>query len=121
MKSLGSSTIALTGLISFGVLNQYCTNPEKITRSEKPNFIIIFTDDMGYGDIGPFGHPTINTPNLVSMAYEGQKWTQFYVAKSVSTPSRAGLLTGRLPIRSGMTSDRRRVLFPNSNGGLPPS
>jgi arylsulfatase A len=86
-----------------------------------PNIIIIFADDMGYGDIGVYGHPTIKTPHLDNMAYEGQKWTNFYVAASVCTPSRAGLLTGRLPVRSGMCSDKRRVLFPDSNGGLPQS
>jgi arylsulfatase A-like enzyme len=53
------------------------------------------------------------------MATEGQKWTSFYAAANVCTPSRAALLTGRLPIRSGMCSDQRRVLFPNSAGGLP--
>ncbi len=86
-----------------------------------PNIVVIFTDDMGWGDIGVFGHPTIRTPNLDRMAAEGQKWTSFYVAASVCTPSRAGLMTGRYPVRSGMASDRRRVLFPNSNGGLPQS
>jgi arylsulfatase A-like enzyme len=86
-----------------------------------PNFVIIFCDDLGYGDIGPFGHPTIRTPNLDRMASEGQRWTSFYVAASVCTPSRAGLMTGRLPIRSGMCDDRHRVLFPNSTGGLPQS
>ncbi|MDH5382419.1 MAG: sulfatase [Cyclobacteriaceae bacterium] len=86
-----------------------------------PNIVILFADDMGYGDTGAFGHPTIQTPNLDRMAYEGQKWTSFYVAASVCTPSRAGLLTGRLPIRSGMCSSRRRVLFPDSEGGLPAS
>ena len=85
------------------------------------NFVIIFADDLGWGDIGPFGHPTVNTPNLDRMAAEGQKWTQFYVASSVCTPSRAGILTGRLPVRSGMESDVRRVLFPDSSGGLPHS
>jgi arylsulfatase A len=84
-----------------------------------PNFIIIFADDMGYGDVGTYGHPTINTPSLDRMAFEGQKWTNFYSSSSVCTPSRAGLLTGRLPIRSGMCSSNRRVLFPDSNGGLP--
>lgn len=88
-------------------------------RTAKPNFVVIFCDDLGYGDLGVFGHPTIKTPNLDKMAFEGQKWTNFYVAAPVCTPSRAGLLTGRLPVRSGMCSDKRRVLFPDSNGGLP--
>jgi arylsulfatase A-like enzyme len=76
---------------------------------------------MGYGDLGCYGHPTIRTPNLDRMAAEGQKWTNFYVGASVCTPSRAALLTGRLPIRSGMCSNRRRVLFPDSASGLPKS
>ena len=87
----------------------------------KPNFIVIFADDLGYGDLGVFGHPSIKTPALDQLAFEGQKWTSFYVAAPVCTPSRAGLLTGRLPIRSGMCSDKRRVLFPDSKGGLPQS
>lgn len=89
------------------------------SSAKKPNFIIIFTDDQGYGDLGCFGHPTIKTPNLDKMATEGQRWTNFYVAANVCTPSRAGLMTGRLPVRNGMESDIRRVLFPDSDGGLP--
>ncbi len=89
------------------------------TKSSQPNFIIIFTDDQGYGDLGCYGHPTIKTPHLDRMAAEGQKWTSFYVAANVCTPSRAALMTGRLPIRNGMYSDKRRVLFPDSDDGLP--
>lgn len=90
-------------------------------NSPKVNFIIIFTDDQGYGDLGCYGHPTIKTPHIDKMASEGQRWTSFYSAANVCTPSRAALLTGRLPIRSGMYSDHRRVLFPDSDGGLPAS
>ncbi|WP_052670650.1 sulfatase family protein [Draconibacterium sediminis] len=86
---------------------------------EKPNVIVIFADDMGYGDMSSYGHPTIITPHLDRLAHEGQKWTNFYASNSVCTPSRTGLLTGRLPIRSGMCSDNRRVLFQDSKGGLP--
>lgn len=84
-----------------------------------PNFVIIFADDLGYGDLGVYGHPTIKTPYLDQMAREGQKWTNFYVGASVCTPSRAALLTGRLPVRSGMSSNKSRVLFPDSKNGLP--
>jgi len=80
---------------------------------------VILADDLGYGDLGCYGHPTIKTPNLDRMAAEGLRFTQFYAAAEVCTPSRAALLTGRLPPRSGMCSAKRRVLFPDSKGGLP--
>jgi len=95
----------------------WCADPVAVERP--PNFIIIFCDDLGYGDLACFGHPTIETPHLDRMAAEGMKFTQFYAAAPVCTPSRAALLTGRLPLRSGMCSNKRRVLFPDSKGGLP--
>lgn len=99
----------------------YAPDPDQQASAfpDRPNIVILFTDDLGYGDVGPFGHPTIDTPHLNRMAREGMQLTQFYAAASVCTPSRAGLLTGRLPVRSGMASDERRVLFPDSPGGLP--
>jgi arylsulfatase A-like enzyme len=93
---------------------------DALPNGRLPNFVVIFADDLGYGDLGCYGHPSIATPNLDRMAAEGQKWTDFYSAAPVCTPSRAALLTGRLPIRNGMCDDSRRVLFPNSAGGLPP-
>ena len=85
-----------------------------------PNFVVIFADDLGYGDLGSYGNPTIRTPNLDRMAAEGQRWTSFYVAAPVCTPSRAGLLTGRHPLRSGTMGPRPRVFAERSLSGLPP-
>ena len=108
----------ITTLAFFFVWFSACKTSEK--EIILPNFIIIFADDLGYGDLSSFGHPTIKTPNLDQMAYEGMKLTQFYVAASICTPSRAGLLTGKLPAKIGMAG-ARRVLFPDSYGGLPTS
>ena len=65
------------------------------------NFVIIFTDDQGYQDVGCFGSPKIKTPNLDRMAAEGMKFTDFYVAASVCSPSRLALRTGCYPPRVG--------------------
>src|SRR5690242_17364077 len=81
-----------------------------------PNFIIILTDDLGYGDLGCFGATLISTPRIDRMAAEGLKLTDFYVAAPFCSPSRAALLTGRLPARCGVPY----VLFPAEHTGLPP-
>jgi len=89
-----------------------------VADERPPNFVVMFADDLGYGDLGSYGHPTIRTPHLDRLAREGLRMTQFYVAASLCTPSRAALLTGRLPVRNGMAGPRG-VLFPDSAGGLP--
>ena len=81
------------------------------------NVIIIFTDDQGYNDLGCYGSETIKTPHLDRMAKEGKKFTSFYVASPVCSPSRAALLTGCYPKRLSM---EKHVLFPTSTYGLNP-
>merc|ERR1719291_1404248 len=86
-----------------------------------PNFMIIFADDMGYGDMSNTGNPTIVTPNLDRLATEGMKFTQWYSGFHVCSPSRAAMLTGRLPIRSGCAGARWTggVFMDDAVGGLP--
>ncbi len=66
-----------------------------------PNFIVINADDLGYGDLGCYGARAVKTPNIDGLAEQGVRFTNFYACDSVCTPSRAGLLTGRYPIRMG--------------------
>jgi len=87
---------------------------EEPRNVRRPNFVVIFADDLGYGDLGCFGAEKIKTPRLDQMAAEGIRLTDFYSTSPVCTPSRAGLLTGRYPIRSGMN----QVLFPQSQTGI---
>jgi arylsulfatase A len=94
--------------------------PPVTAATPRPNLVIIYADDLGYGDLGCYGSPVIRTPHLDRMAAEGLRFTDFYSGAEVCTPSRAALLTGRYATRSGMSANRR-VLFPNSTGGLPPA
>lgn len=82
-----------------------------LVQSQQKNFVIIFTDDQGYEDLSCFGSDKLSTPNIDKMADEGVKLTSFYVASSVCSPSRAALLTGRMPKRVGVPG----VLFPKKN------
>lgn len=104
----------------FSLLFVFFNSLANAQTNRTPNIIIILADDLGYGDLGCYGHPTIRTPNLYQMAQEGTRFTQFYVAANVCTPSRAALLTGRLPIRNGIFG-KRGVFFTNSANGLPHS
>ena len=71
-------------------------------KADKPNVIIILTDDMGYGDISCYNPNQINTPNIDNLASQGVRFTDFYAPTPYSAPSRASLLTGRFPLRHGM-------------------
>ena len=93
------------------------------SATPKPNIVIMFIDDMGYGDIGPFGNKVNHTPHLDRMAEEGRVLTQFYVANTACTPSRAALLTGTYAHRIGMDGGGGNlvVTFPGDSRGLNPS
>ncbi|MCE5311066.1 MAG: sulfatase-like hydrolase/transferase, partial [Acidobacteriales bacterium] len=84
--------------------------------SQPPNVVMIYADDLGYGDLACYGS-RLSTPNLDRMASEGVRFTQFYSANPVCSPSRAALMTGRYPTRAGVP----RVLFPRDTVGLPDS
>lgn len=82
---------------------------------QKPNVLLLLADDLGYGDMQLFGHPTSSTPNLNKLVDTSKVLTNFYVASPVCSPSRAALLTGLYPISTGIYPG---VLWPNSLGGL---
>ena len=113
MKTLQSLSVVSAALLANGS-GLYAADQ----AVDRPNFVVIFCDDLGYGDLGCYGNPTINTPNIDRMACEGMKLTQFYVGAAISTPSRSALMTGRLPVRNGMYGDREGVLFPDSKSGM---
>jgi len=87
----------------------------------KPNFLILFADDLGAGDLQVYGHPTTITPNLDKLAAGGVRFTQWYSGFHVCTPSRGSMMTGRLPIRLGLAGAgwEGGVLNSDAVGGLP--
>lgn len=95
----------------------FLLNINVLKSQEHPNFIIIYMDDLGYGDLGFNGHPTIQTPNLDRLATKGRVFTQYYSASPACTASRYALLTGRYPPRSGF----RWVLDPKDPKGIHPN
>lgn len=107
--SLGIGAV-LSGFIIFA------TNA-KASEGAPPNIVIIMADDLGWGDVGANGADLITTPNIDRLAKEGVRLTSFYAGSNICTPSRAALLTGRYPIRSGM----QHVIMPHTDDGLPQS
>lgn len=114
MKTLKKNIFQLCCVVLFFCCNAIQNQSANKTK-RPPNIIFIFADDLGYGDLGCFGARDIKTPNIDRMAKEGITFTSFYSASSVSSPSRAGFLTGRLPQRMGVNG----VFFPQSFTGMP--
>uniref|UniRef100_A0A673A7U9 N-acetylgalactosamine-6-sulfatase n=1 Tax=Sphaeramia orbicularis TaxID=375764 RepID=A0A673A7U9_9TELE len=86
--------------LTLSVFSVICSSL-KVKASNPPNIIIMLMDDMGWGDLGVFGQPSKETPNLDAMAAQGMLLPNFYTANPLCSPSRAALLTGRLPVRNG--------------------
>jgi hypothetical protein len=87
-----------------------CRRPNPAASARPPNIVIIFADDLGYGDLGVYGHPLIKTPRLDRLSSEGLKLTSFYASAPVCSASRYSLLTGRYAIRAGING----ALMPES-------
>jgi len=106
-------------LLTVALPQAICAEPPSAL---KPNFVFIFCDNLGYGDVGCYGSTKHRTPNLDRMAREGMRMTSFYVSSGVCTPSRASLLTGCYPRRVNMqvASGGQSVLMPLDHKGLHP-
>ena len=114
-------TIAGIGFVSTGI-GCARSGAKSSGKKKKPNFIFIFADDLGYGDLACYGSTKNRTPHIDQMAGEGMRFTDFYVTSGVCTPSRSSLMTGCYPRRVSMhvDSNDKWVLFPNAKKGLGP-
>ncbi len=106
----------LASTVAAAALAACASPPSAQTPTRKPNIVLILADDLGYGDLGVTGARLIRTPNIDRLAAEGARLTSFYASANVCTPSRAGLLTGRYPIRTGLARD---VIRQTDTHGLP--
>src|SRR5437016_9867526 len=91
----------LPGLVLLMMLNVL----PRADAGQHPNVIIILADDLGYGDLACYGHPSFTTPNLDRMAAEGARLTHFNCPAPFCAPTRASLMTGRYPFRCGLSSN----------------
>lgn len=120
MKNLSAFCLAAAGLSSCGMSNQKTLSEDPALRDnveEKPNIVILLTDDQGYGDLNCYGNAGLRTPNIDRLAKEGIRFTNFYAGAAASTPSRASLLTGRYAERTGLPD----VVDDRSSNGLKPT
>ncbi|CAH3968680.1 TPA: sulfatase-like hydrolase/transferase [Klebsiella oxytoca] len=94
----------VAGLIGLALCAGSAMHSVYAADAKHPNLVIILTDDLGYGDLGAYGHQIVKTPNIDKLAQEGVKFTDYYAPAPLCSPSRAGLLTGRMPFRTGIRS-----------------
>ena len=108
------SPIVAIILLSVALLTTSAASAGDAPAARPPNFVIVFTDDQGYQDVGCFGSPDIKTPNLDRMAREGMRFTSFYVSQAVCSASRASIVTGCYNVRVGITG----ALGPRASHGI---
>ena len=92
-------------LVALCCLAALTAGPSARAADPPPNVIFILADDLGYGDLGCYGHPRFKTLHLDKMAAEGVRLTQFNTPAPFCAPTRAALLTGRYPFRNGLTAN----------------
>ena len=116
--SYPSFNINLTVILFSMILTlSSCNNSQNTSKTkQRPNVLIILTDDLGYGDISSFGQTNYKTPHIDNIAKEGVRSTDFYVPTPYCAPSRATLLTGRFPLRHGLTSNPAPDVSKNVKG-----
>lgn len=104
----------LFAAIAFGVCGSGLWAEEATPTADLPNIVLIFVDDMGYGDLGCYGNKLNQTPNIDRLAAQGQRWTSFYASGATCVPSRRGLMTGRHPSLMGKANlvEARDKLLP---------
>lgn len=100
-KTLLASTIAMTVMATSACASNVTTETKS---ADKPNVVLFYVDDLGYGDLASYGHQIVKTPNIDALAAQGIKFTQYYAPAPLCSPSRAGMLTGRTPYRTGIRS-----------------
>ncbi|EOE2715905.1 sulfatase-like hydrolase/transferase [Klebsiella oxytoca] len=94
----------VAGLIGLALCAGSAMHSVYAADAKHPNLVIILADDLDYGDLGAYGHQIVKTPNIDKLAQEGVKFTDYYAPAPLCSPSRAGLLTGRMPFRTGIRS-----------------
>ena len=115
MRSIHMTTRVTLLCLGWLCLLSFVSRGFSAETTTRPNIVLIFADDLGYGDIGPFGAKKVKTPELDKLAAEGMKFTSFY-ATPVCSMSRACLMTGCYNARVSIPC----VLFPGSQIGLHP-
>jgi phosphoglycerol transferase MdoB-like AlkP superfamily enzyme len=108
VHSPGASVNPRTAVVISALLLLSANAPNGAVQPRKPNIVFILADDLGYGDIGPYGQKHILTPNLDRLASQGLRFTQTYAGAAVCAPSRSVLMTGRIPVTRRCVRTRER-------------